>query len=700
MSSTAFSLPERLTPKAAASLIARDDEQFTLIGERLHGQISTLSARLDELRLAPAGLGQGALERDLEVHRLSNQLRVLRAHGLDLCLGRIVAEGEDPVYIGRIGLTATNGEQLLVDWRTPAAEPFFAATLADPMGLLSRRRYRWDGGRIVDYWDEFFRPGIESAASMDDESAFRASLATSRSPKMRDVLSTIAADQDTIIRADARGVLVVDGGPGTGKTVVALHRAAYLMYADARIASGGGGVLFLGPHRQYLDYADDVLPSLGEDRVQMCTLRDLVPEGATAVDEPDPAIARLKGMLDAPAMIEAAARFYEEPPTTTLTLSTPWGEATLTPADWAEAFDIEPGTPHNDGRDQALDAVLEILADQIPADDETDPSILRRWFRRDEDLAEAFGDAWPLLDPQEVVADLWAVPAYLRLVAPGLSAEERPLLRRPENSPWTTADLPLLDAARRRIGDPDAVRRRRRREAELEREAEERAAVADHLIAADHTEMQVMSMLRGADLRSALTSDEDATHDPLAGPFAHIIVDEAQELTDAEWRMLHERCPSVSFTVAGDRAQARAGFEGSWPERLPQAGLPGARVASLTINYRTPQEVMDAAEPVIRAALPDANVPTSIRNSGIPVRHGSPDDLETILDDWLATHDGIACVIGAPALTSRPRVSSLTPATAKGLEFDLVILANPAQFGAVDRYVSMTRATSQLVLLS
>ncbi|MEZ5084871.1 MAG: RNA polymerase recycling motor ATPase HelR [Tessaracoccus sp.] len=698
--SSAFVLSEQLAPKASPELISRDEEQFCLIDARLRDQISALSARLDTLRLTPAGLGQGALERDLEIHRVSNQLRILRTHGLDLCLGRIVRADGEHVYIGRIGLADAHGTPLLVDWRTPVAEPFFAATWAYPLGLISRRRYRWTGGRISDYWDEVFHPDGDTAPSMDGESAFLASLATSRSRKMRDVLSTIAADQDAIIRADARGTLVVDGGPGTGKTVVALHRAAYLMYADARIAHGGGGVLFIGPHRQYLDYADDVLPSLGEDRVQMCTLRDLVPEGATAVDEPDPAVARLKSRLDAPAMIEAAVHFYEEPPTTALTLSTPWGDATLTLADWAEAFDIESGMPHNDGRDRAFDAVLEILADQIPTDDEADPATLRRWLRRDEDLAEAFGDAWPVLDPQEVVADLWAVPAYLRLAAPALSTDERALLRRPENNPWTTTDLPLLDAARRRIGDPDAVRRRRLREAELEREAEERAAVADHLIAADHTEMQVMSMLRGADLRSVLTSAEDTTHDPLTGPFAHIIVDEAQELTDAEWRMLHERCPSVSFTVAGDRAQARAGFTGSWPERLAEAGLPGARVASLAINYRTPQEVMDAAELVIRAALPDANVPTSIRSSGIPIRHGSVDDLDIILDDWLATHDGIACVIGAPALTARPRVSSLTPTTAKGLEFDLVVLVDPTQFGAVDRYVSMTRATSQLVQLT
>lgn len=704
--SSVFALPDRLATKTTAALIARDEEQFTRIDTQLRDQRDRLAARLDELRRVPAG--QGALERDLEIHSLSARLRLLRAYGLDLCLGRIVADDTEPVYIGRIGLSDAAGEPLLVDWRTPAAEPFFSATHAAPMGLISRRRYRWTDGAISDYWDEVFTPGVGAAPSMDDQSAFLASLGASRSPKMRDVLSTIATDQDAIIRASSRGTLVVDGGPGTGKTVVALHRAAFLMYADARIAHGGGGVLFVGPHRPYLDYADDVLPSLGEDRVQMCTLRDLVPEGAQAIDERDTALARLKGTLDAPSMIEAAVRFYEEPPTEELTLSTPWGDATLFPDDWAEAFAVEPGTSHNDGRDLALAAAIEILTDRIDTSPETaevDPETLRRWLRHDTDLAEVFGDSWPVLDPREVVSDLWSVPAYLRLAAPRLSPEDRQRLRRDEASPWTISDLPLLDAAWRRVGDPAAVRRRSRHEAEREREAEEREAVATHLIAADHTEMKVMSMLRGTDLRAALTDDRDDRTDPLSGPFAHVIVDEAQELSDAEWSMLRERCPSRSFTIAGDRAQARSGFAESWTERLLRAGLGDPRVATLNVNYRTPQEIMDAAEPVIRAALPDANVPFSIRNTGLPVRYGCTSELSGILDSWLASRDGIACVIGAPHLSSGPRISSLSPSMVKGLEFDLVVLVDPGQFGdgltgAVDRYVAMTRSTGQLVVLT
>jgi superfamily I DNA/RNA helicase len=286
--------------------------------------------------------------------------------------------------------------------------------------------------------------------------------------------------------------------------------------------------------------------------------------------------------------------------------------------------------------------------------------------------------------------------------------EQVRLLQRAEPTAWTASDLPILDAARRRLGDPEASRRRRRREAALAAQRAEMARVVDHLVAADDSEMHVMSMLRGEDLSGALV-DEDvaAAPDPdlLAGPFAHVVVDEAQELTDAEWQMLLARCPSRSFTIVGDRAQARHGFTESWQERLARIGLDRTALASLTINYRTPEEIMEEAEPVIRAVLPDANVPTSVRQTGVPVLHGLTADLDDVLDTWLSTQaDGIACVIGDPTFSATPRVRSLTPELSKGLEFDLVVLIDPDSFGtgiegAVDHYVAMTRATQQLVIL-
>jgi DNA helicase IV len=718
LSTSAFDLPDHLAAKADPALIAVDETHFAVIAESLERSIAELSDRLDAERRAPARTGQAALDRDMEIHRLTSRLRTLRRFGLDLCLGRMVgADDPEPVYVGRLGLTDSAGRRLLVDWRSPAAEPFFGATHANPMGLASRRRYRWTRGRVSDYWDEVFTPdGLEGHAALDDQSAFLASLGGSRSGRMRDVLGTLQADQDAIIRAGSRGALVVDGGPGTGKTVVALHRSAYLLYSDPRLGHHRGGVLFVGPSRPYLAYVADVLPSLGEEGVQTCTLRSLVAEGAAAGTEADPDVARLKSSAELVKAIETAVRFYEEPPRTATTVGTPWSELRLSADDWAEAFEAaEPCTPHNQARDQVWEELLTILVDSYGGD--ASPDLLRRSLRQNRDLLATFNRAWPLLDAADVVADLWSVPAYLRKCAPWLSPEDVRTLQREDARAWTVSDLPFLDAARQRLGDPEAARRRRRQQATAAAEREQRDRVVDDLIAADDSEMLVMSMLRGEDLQDALVDGSalpDTDPDLLAGPFAHVVVDEAQELTDAEWQMLLLRCPSRSFTIVGDRAQARHGFPESWRERLHRVGLDRVTRASLTINYRTPEEVMKEAEPVIRAVLPDANVPTSIRSSGVPVRHGPASDLDSVLDTWLAGHaDGTACVIGDPEFRATSRVRSLTPELAKGLEFDLVVIvdAEPvgddvaAAFGdgvegAVDRYVAMTRATQQLVILT
>ncbi len=712
LTTSAFDLPGRLSAKADPALIAGDEQHFAAIAESLEQSIADLSGRLDAERAAPGGIGQAAMDRDMEIHRLTARLRVLRRFGLDLCLGRMVsADHPEPVYVGRLGLTDSAGRRLLVDWRSPAAEPFFGATHANPMGLASRRRYRWTRGRVSDYWDEVFTAdGLDGHAALDDQSAFIASLGGSRSARMRDVLGTIAADQDAIIRAGSRGALVVDGGPGTGKTVVALHRCAYLLYSDPRLGHRRGGVLFVGPHQPYLAYVGDVLPSLGEEGVQIATLRDLVAEGAAAAIEADPEVARLKSAADMVKSIEAAVRFYENPPAKGMTVETHWSDIWLSADDWAEAFGApDPGTPHNEAREEIWAELLAILVDKHNGDVSAD--LLRKSLQRNTELRAALNRAWPLIEAPDLVADLWSVPAYLRMCAPWLSPDEVGKLQRGDAQAWTVSDLPLLDAARHRLGDPEASRRLRRRDAAVAAEREQMARVVDNLIEAadDEYGAGLVTMLRGEDFTGALVDEAalpGAGPDRLAGPFAHIVVDEAQELTDAEWQMLLARCPSRSFTIAGDRAQARHGFTESWRERLEPIGLDQISLASLSINYRTPQEVMAEAEPVIRAVLPDANVPVSIRSTGIPVAHRPAPDLGPVLGAWLAAHaDGIACVIGDPAFRATSRVRSLTPELSKGLEFDLVVLIDPEAFGtgiegAVDRYVAMTRATQQLVILT
>ena len=704
-----FHLPENLHAKATAVLLDADRAQLARVAASLAGQRAELTRRLTDARRQDAGSGGAAVDRDLEIRRLSSRLRVLERFDIDICLGRMTPADGDPVYIGRIGLAADDGTRLLVDWRTPAAEPYFAATMEDPHGIVSRRRYRWSGGRISDYWDEALTAdGFDGAASLDDQSAFIASLGTHRTPRMRDVLATIQADQDAIIRAPSPGALVVDGGPGTGKTVVALHRAAQLLYAEPRLTQNAGGMLLVGPHAHYLAYVEDVLPSLGEDTVRLSTLRDLVPEGATAVDEPDPAVAARKAALDPQALLDAAARAFERPPAHALRLESPWADLWVSREEWTELFTAaDPAVSHNEARDEVWEEILELLVDQVD-DEDVPPHVIRRWLRQDDELTGMFVRAWPLLSPADVVQRLWSSPELLRRCAPALSDDDIATLRRDPSSAWTVADLPFLDAARRRIGDADRVRDEHRRQAVIASAQEQMSHVVDHLIEDDDSEMKVMSILRGQDARNVLIGVDAPpalSPDELAGPFGHIVVDEAQELTDAEWRMLIARCPSRSFTIVGDRAQARTGFTESWAERLARVGLRDVRIAHLGVNYRTPAEVMAVAAPTIRAAIPDANVPTSVRESGVPVRSGEVAELDAVVATWLDAHpEGVACVIGAPSFAPSARVRSLSAEGAKGLEFDLVVLVHPEQFGddvtgAVDRYVAMTRTTRELVVL-
>ncbi|WP_308737207.1 hypothetical protein [Microbacterium sp. MYb45] len=414
-----FHLPENLSAKATPALLDADREHLRRIVDTLEEQRSEVTRRLAEVRRQRAGFGDSAVDRDLEIRRLSGRLRILQRFGIDICLGRMTpAEGE-PIYIGRTGLAAADGTRLLVDWRTPAAEPYFAATMEDPRGIVSRRRYRWTDGRISDYWDEALTPaGFDGAASLDDQSAFIASLGTHRTSRMRDVLATIQADQDAIIRTPSPGALVVDGGPGTGKTVVALHRAAQLLYAEPRLTQSAGGMLLVGPNAHYLAYVEDVLPSLGEDTVRLCTLRDLVPEGVTAGEEPDARVAALKASLSPDLMLDAAARSFERPPQHAMRLESPWADLWLGRQEWVEVFAAaDPAASHNEARDEVWEEILELLVDQVD-DDEVPPHVIRRWLRQDDDLTGTFVRAWPLLSPTSVVGRMWNPCARSTAVRP------------------------------------------------------------------------------------------------------------------------------------------------------------------------------------------------------------------------------------------------------------------------------------------
>ena len=386
------------------------------------------------------------------------------------------------------------------------------------------------------------------------------------------------------------------------------------------------------------------------------------------------------------------------------------GRGATGPDDWAAALDApDPGTPHNEAREQVWDALLEILLDKHDDEADVDIDVLRAALDHDEDLRATFNRAWPLIDATDLVGDLWSVPAYLRMCAPWLRPEEVRLLQRTEPAAWTVADLPLLDAARHRLGDPDAPARARRRRAVAAAEREQVAAVIDDLIAADDDHEGLVTMLRHPDIRSNL-ADPDAVPladpDLLAGPFAHVVVDEAQELTDAEWQMVLRRCPSRSLTIVGDRAQARQGFPESWEERLGRVGL------DRTTHRLPPHQLPHADGGHDRGGARHPGRAPGRQRPDVDPQHGHPRDPRVGVRRPVGPRQvagcarrGSACLIGDPTTPVTPRVRSLTPELAKGLEFDLVVLVDPESFGsgltgAVDRYVSMTRATQQLVVLT
>ena len=660
------------------------------------------------------------MDRDLEVHRLTARLRALRRFSLDLCLGRIVpADGSEPVYVGRLGLTDRAGRRLLVDWRSPAAEPFFGATHGDPMGLASRRRYRWTarpGQRLLGR-------GVHRRRVRRARRRARRPVGVHRQPRRQplapDARRARHHRRPTRTPSSAPGRAARSSstaGPGTGKTVVALHRTAYLLYADPRLGHRRGGVLFVGPHQPYLAYVADVLPSLGEEGVQTCTVRDLVPEGAGPVPETDPEVARLKSTA---AMVRAI-----EPAVAVLRGATDRGDGGRDALGRRLAERRTTG-PRRSGRPTPVRRTTRratrcgtscstILVDKHDATTtRCPPDRLRRALAagRRRSPTPSTGRGRCSSRPTSS-GDLWSVPAYLRHCAPWLEPDEVRALQRADPQAWTVSDLPLLDAARQRLGDPEASRRRRRHEAAVAAEREQMADVVDDLVAHDDSEMKVMSMLRGLGR---------AERHRRRGRPAHRRPGPARRPVRARRR---RRGPGADRRGVADAAAPLPVAQlhhrrrpGPGPARLhgvvggaARAGRAGrtSTLASLRLNYRTPEEVMAEAEPVIRAALPDANVPTSVRSSGVPVaarlarrprprrsRPGSP-STPRASPASSATPTLRADAAGAVALPGARQGPGVRPGragrpgrrSATGIE------------GAVDRYVAMTRATQQLVVLT
>nr|WP_249713970.1 ATP-binding domain-containing protein [Micromonospora sp. NBRC 107566] len=753
---------------------------------RLYGRLDAMRDQAAD-RLAAAlrqtgGTQQERSQRESTTGMYTEQVAQLDAVESGLCFGRLdFDKGPDERrYIGRIGLFDEDSgyEPLLVDWRAPAARPFYLATAAAPEGVRRRRHIRTAGRKVVALDDEVLDlTAVEAAAGHTDvtgEAVLLAALNASRTGRMRDIVETIQAEQDGIIRAPMSGVLVVQGGPGTGKTAVALHRAAYLLYTYRRELSTRG-VLVVGPNATFLRYISQVLPALAETGVLLRTLGGLYPGVEAYHAEPD-GVAELKGRPVMAEVLATAVRDRQRLPDDALEIVIDQGTLQrdtlqLDRATCAAARERarRTGWPHNQARsafDREIVHALSLrLAEKIGTDPYADdplggddapgdPQLLaeadlaefRRELSADPGVQTALDWLWPVLTPQRLLAELYASPERIAAAAPQLSDEERASLVR-RNPLWTPADVPLLDEAAELLGDDDrdaavlAERRRRQRTAyaegaleilhgsrpiDVEDEIDPEILTATDLIDAS----RLGERQEAADRRTAA---ERAAADR-RWAFGHIIVDEAQELSAMAWRLLMRRCPSRSMTVVGDVAQTGdpAGTT-SWGQVLEPYVSTRWRLAELTVNYRTPAEIMALAAPVLARIDPDARPPRSVRSTGVqPWRRAvAPGELagelvEAVrkeadavgegrlgvlvpvrrLDDLgRAVADAVPESATGDAADLENRVVVLTVRQAKGLEFDGVIVVDPAAIAAEsprgegDLYVALTRPTQRLGIL-
>ncbi|MEU9981095.1 UvrD-helicase domain-containing protein [Streptomyces sp. NPDC050856] len=721
--------------------------------------ISELYARLDVLRdqaqravrAALKGVGTGfqaRLERDVLVAEQSGLLAAFDAGESGLCFGRLEFQDGRDHHIGRIGIREDDAERtpLVVDWRAEVARPFYLATGYAPMGLRRRRHITTAGREVTALHDEILdltdptRTGHENS---DADEVLLAALDAARTGRMHDIVRTIQAEQDRIIRAPHQGVLVVEGGPGTGKTAVALHRAAYLLYAH-REQLARRAVLVVGPNPAFLGYIGEVLPSLGETGVLLATPGELFPGvRATATDTPE--AAEIKGRATMADVLARVVRDRQTVPPTDAPLEIDHDDYGTLLLDRNMAEDARwdargTGLPHNLARPRfafrIIDALTEQLTERLGADPFGGPNLLDRSdvvqlgkeIATSPEVHAAIEELWPTLTPQRLVADFLAAPdGYL----PDGEAE---FVRR-EGGPWTAADVPLLDEAAELLGEDDTAAR-----AAAERERGRRIAYAQGVLDVSYAsrtyefedeESEVLAAHDIIDAERFAERHEEADHRGAAEraaadrtwAFGHVIVDEAQELSAMAWRLLMRRVPTRSMTLVGDPAQTGdAAGCGSWQDILgPYVGDRYEHVR-LGVNYRTPAEIMEVAAAVRRADDPDFVPPRSVRSTGTAPWETTTDDLPREVAAAVARElpaEGRLAVIAPaahhPALAAalpeaghgpdpdltRP-VVLLEPRQAKGLEFDTVIVADPdavragVPHGVNDLYVALTRATQRL----
>ncbi|MEU6575262.1 UvrD-helicase domain-containing protein [Streptomyces sp. NPDC046805] len=730
--------------------------------------IDGLYARVDTLRgETEAGVAdalaqgdkpmQARLERDIAVAERSGLLAALNAVDGSLCFGRIDLTSGAGHHIGRIGLRADDTERtpLLVDWRADVARPFYLATGHTPMGLRRRRHIATSGRTVTSLHDEILDLGDATRTGHEDptgDAVLLAALNSARTGRMSDIVQTIQAEQDEIIRAPHRGVLVVEGGPGTGKTAVALHRAAYLLYEHRELLARRA-VLIVGPNPAFLGYIGEVLPSLGETGVLLATVGELFP-GVKATAQDTPRAAAVKGRDDMADVLAAVVRDRQALPEPVIAIEHDREVLMLDDGlvNVARERTRAAKLPHNVAREHfeghILNTLTDMVAERIGTDpydgtnllDPSDITQIRDELADNPEVWSAIDRLWPVLTPQRLVADFLAEPEGY------LGDEDAAAIRRPVTRKWTVSDVPLLDEAAELLGVDERTARAR-----AERERETQVAYAqgvldvsyasrtyefedkhdeDSEVLSAHDIIDAERFAERQEEEDARSAAERAAADR-TWAFGHIIVDEAQELSPMAWRLLMRRSPTRSMTLVGDPAQAaEVGVPptrsavgdgvGSWSQILEPYVEDRWEHTRLGVNYRTPSEIMDLAAAVVQAGNPDFRPPSSVRSTGVRpwVRH-VPDDLPGAVEKAVAEltpaegrlaviaprelHRALAARLDGVTAGAEPDLSRtvvlLDPRQSKGLEFDSVLVVEPGAYGTSDLYVALTRATQRLGVL-
>lgn len=734
-----------MSDSARATTPVAEEQEFV---DRAYSRLDQLRSQYREQRQkidANHGVGnaQGWTERDaLATHfaELSSRLDNVEER---LVFGRLDMKDHATHYIGRISLLDEHSAPLLIDWRAPISAPFYQATAQEPLGVVRRRHIATRARTVTSVEDELLDvdQAQHQGLTLQGEGALMSALSSARSGRMGDIVATIQGEQDRVIRASDRGILVVQGGPGTGKTAVALHRAAYLLYTQ-RERLERSGVLIIGPSRTFLRYIEQVLPSLGESGVVQMTIGDIVP-GLSAQDDDPVDIAAIKGRAAFSRILREAVRLIPSLPDRDQVLQVWNRRVTLRIKDVQEALSRarRSGRPHNVARESFAMGLMELLAGRliVEAGDasstaDIDPDDLRTWMseiRDSVDARRAINLAWMPTQAPAFLRKLWSRPDLLaqanRKAGTPLSVEDLNLLYRAQDEPLTISDIPLIDELEELLGTLDLASAQKRR-AEEQREKKERERANDALkatglgggiVTADMLMRQTQEAPSLRPLAERARADRSWT-------YGHIVIDEAQDLSPMAWRCLLRRCPSRSMTVVGDLDQKRGHRRpNSWKQALGPAARAFSEEFVLSISYRTPRALTRIAQAVMaQHGTPVLYPMEAVRDvpNCYQVSHTHKDTLKECVSQVVSTMEerldreegegkGRICVIvpdaqaqlwhadesGASALDQR--VSYLTAAGSKGLEFDSVVVVEPGEIlkqGSGDLFVALTRATHDL----